>query len=150
MILDTCRVQLVANLQAPRKVLRVRNGRAQVEQLSQQVWGDFKGTKGHGREGQVKRATWYSRSITLLNIKLNRGSAIDFINALVEKMNLTSGSALKPLKKGGIFKRGASDKDITELFNTVYEEVVKKPEILKDLGQTVEKAAEIPVPPLYF
>jgi hypothetical protein len=36
--------------------------------------------KGHGKEGQIKKASWYERSVSIGKTKLNKGSLIDFLN----------------------------------------------------------------------
>lgn len=75
------------------------------------------GAGGHGRTGQVKRASWLGRSITIERgnreaaIQLNRGSFIDFVNA-----KLAPGE--KALQKGWLFGwiGGSSDDEIKKAF----------------------------------
>lgn len=129
------RVQLIAGQQNIRNALQteklVKTGRNLLP-----IWNTFNGSDGHGRTGQVRESVWYGRSIILLDRKLNRGSAIDFINALVDRINdQVLGVPLKKLDKGGVFSGGSSDKDIIKLFEDICLQVNKKPDLLANLGK---------------
>jgi hypothetical protein len=66
--------------------------------------------KGHGRDGQIKKASWFERSVTINHTRLNKGSLIDFLNTKLpvgEKLN----------KKWFI---GSSNKRVIEVFNKMY------------------------------
>lgn len=83
------------------------------------IFQDFLGFGGHGRTGQIKKASWLSRSISINGQKLNKGSLIDFLNSQL--------SADKQLKKGWFFGffGGSSDKKVREIFNRVVKSSVK-------------------------
>lgn len=96
--------------------------------------------KGQGSTGQVRRASFGHRSVTLLSTELNRGSAIDFINSIVEKMNRqASAQPIKKLSKGIFLGGGSSDEEIRKLFETVCVAAVRNPSLLENLGKKEEK-----------
>ncbi len=77
------------------------------------VFHDYIGTGGHGVTGQIKTASWFSRSISINGRNLNRGSLIDFLN--------TQLPADSKLKKGWFFGffGGSSDKKIRDTFSRI-------------------------------
>lgn len=76
-------------------------------------WDDIQ-TEGHGRTGQVKKASRFRRSIEVSGENLNRGSLIKFLNAVITKTDLTA------LEEGylGVFG-GSTDEDIIATFNKI-------------------------------
>lgn len=141
------RVQLITDQNHIREALLAK-GEVKTGRNLSPIWKEFVGSDGHGRTGQVRESVWYGRSIILLNTKLNRGSAIDFINALVDKINdRCLVNPFKKLDKGGLFKGGSSDADIIKLFKDVCAELKIKPALLTDL-KGVESGALDPFRPL--
>lgn len=114
-----------------------------------QIWADFKAVVGSrkcsGKTGQVRKAFFGSRSITLLGTKLNRGSVIDFINSVIEKdptefLGLNTLLGLDPrtdivLNKGNFLFGGSSDAHINTVFEAVCEKLDKKAISLENLGE---------------
>lgn len=69
--------------------------------------------KGHGSTGQIKKAGFWGRSVTVQGEKLNAGSLIDFLNTQV--------SSDKQLKKGCFLGLGGTcNKEISALFDELY------------------------------
>lgn len=68
---------------------------------------------GHGRDGQVKKASFWGREVKVQGQKMNAGSLVDFLNTQVGHE--------KQLKKGWFFGLGgSSNKEIKNLFNEIY------------------------------
>lgn len=113
------------------------------------VFIPYDGKDGHGKQGQVKKGGFWSRSVTVANKEMNAGSLIDFLNTKIPVGD-------KPLKKGWFFGwGGSSDKAITDAFNKVYNiqtpEAVKNPEAVKEpnVNQRNSKLMEMkPLNPL--
>jgi hypothetical protein len=138
-IIEKNRVQLVVERQDVRRILG-QKGVFLGGKYPKRVWEDT--AFGTGKTGQIKKAGWFGRSITLLDVKLNRGSVIDFVNRMAEEINTTNLFSsefpveiiaeipLKALVKGGLFKRGSSDEAIRILFDKVCKAAIAKPSLL--------------------
>jgi hypothetical protein len=127
------RVRFVFGLADVRDVM-LKKGLISLNRVKQ-IWADCS-VAGNGKTGQVRKASFGSRSITLLDTKLNRGSVIDFINSVVEKNNNTFlAKSLTKLNKGNFLFGGSSDKEITDLFEKVCKLVEDNKISLKNLGQ---------------
>lgn len=113
------RVELIVDTKSLQEVFKKRNEVMPLK--TKAVWVDFQEKNGHGRTGQVKKASFARRSITLLNTKLNRGSAIDFINALIDQTNSESFglNKIEKLKKGNCIFGGSSDAEIQKRFTEI-------------------------------
>lgn len=139
-MINTCRVQLVAGWENIRPILcekckipGYRSAKPKIPAYRLGLWVFCQKNEGHGRTGQVKKAGFFGRSVTLLKVKLNRGSAIDFINALVEKINkkYMVNFPLKPLSKGGFFRGGSSDAEIAARLDSVCRLAERNPDLMK-------------------
>lgn len=67
---------------------------------------------GHGATGQVKKASFWGREVTVQGQKMNAGSLIDFLNTQVADD--------KKLKKGFFGLGGSSKKEIQAVFDEIY------------------------------
>lgn len=71
--------------------------------------------QGHGRTGQVKRKVHrFERTIKILGVDLNRGSFIEFVNAVLKKQKRADEYLKKGHLRGAV--GGSSDKKIRETF----------------------------------
>jgi hypothetical protein len=82
---------------------------------------------GHGKAGQIRKGSWFRRTVTLRDKSLNRGSVIDHLNAklLADKQEHEAGSTrqVKLLNKGFLgFIGGSSEADIKKIFDSFYPE----------------------------
>jgi hypothetical protein len=68
---------------------------------------------GHGKTGQVKKASFFGREVEVKGQKMNAGSLIDFLKTKEEGKNLHKGYLF------GLIGR-SSDKEIQEVFNKLY------------------------------
>lgn len=88
------------------------------------------GTEQHGRYGKIRKSTWFSRSIYILDsngkkVELNRGSVIDYIqaNAPDEKMD-----------KGYWWLFGFFSSHNDEAIRRIFKEAVRIQQMLKEDG----------------
>lgn len=104
---------------------------------------DYTGENGHGKAGQIKKASWLGKTISLKGkdasgqsseMTLNRGSLIDYINA-----NQASNAA--PLKKGFLGIGGSSNEEVSKVFDQMISEKTKTFNSLS----TSKKLAKLPI-----
>lgn len=127
------RVQLIVGYQNVRQASLTQDGVFLGRKVNK-LWKDC--SEGHGKTGQVKKASFFGRSVTVLNTKLNRGSLIDFINATNKILHKTFPK--KDLDKGGVFKGGATDQEIEAAFQLVCKDLSvehKENTFIKDLQE---------------
>lgn len=136
------RVNLVVGVNNVKKVLGERELYSLTRPSKEKIWAIwdvFKAAVGCGKTGAVRKASFGSRSITLLNTKLNRGSVIDFINSVVQKHNSAfAATPLKKLEKGNFLFGGASDEEIEKSFDEICVKTNKDKSLLENLGEDDE------------
>ncbi len=135
------RVNLVVGVNNVKKVLGERELYSLTRPSKEKIWAIwdvFKAAVGCGKTGAVRKASFGSRSITLLETKLNRGSVIDFINSVIDHNSTKFSLETKLLDKGNFLFGGASDEEVEARFKQVCEKLDKKEISLEDLH--VEKS----------